>query len=104
SSFDVLVSHLPSSPTRRSSDLCQLQGADHRSTADADAEVAIDSVTSDEGGDDLVAAWHGFGADRAGAKMRADLERMIRARSMHRDRKSTRLNSSHVEISYAVFC
>src|SRR5690349_23431425 len=26
------------------------------------------------------------------------------ARSIRRDRKSTRLNSSHVEISYAVFC
>src|SRR5690349_23812370 len=25
-------------------------------------------------------------------------------RGPHRDRKSTRLNSSHVEISYAVFC
>src|SRR5204862_8277286 len=25
-------------------------------------------------------------------------------RQMHLDRKSTRLNSSHVEISYAVFC
>src|SRR5690349_23491386 len=25
-------------------------------------------------------------------------------RRRHRDRKSTRLNSSHVEISYAVFC
>src|SRR5690606_41079325 len=25
-------------------------------------------------------------------------------RSMHLDRKSTRLNSSHVKISYAVFC
>src|SRR5438874_5767125 len=25
-------------------------------------------------------------------------------RSRHQDRKSTRLNSSHVEISYAVFC
>src|SRR5437870_10323860 len=25
-------------------------------------------------------------------------------RSMHKDRKSTRLNSSHVAISYAVFC
>src|SRR5690554_8044711 len=25
-------------------------------------------------------------------------------RSKHRDRKSTRLNSSHVRISYAVFC
>src|SRR5204863_4228951 len=27
-----------------------------------------------------------------------------RSRSAERDRKSTRLNSSHVEISYAVFC
>src|SRR5690349_23474020 len=27
-----------------------------------------------------------------------------RVASIHRDRKSTRLNSSHVEISYAVFC
>src|SRR5580700_11495049 len=28
----------------------------------------------------------------------------IAAESARRDRKSTRLNSSHVEISYAVFC
>src|SRR3712207_8210604 len=27
-----------------------------------------------------------------------------RARALHRDRKSTRLNSSHANISYAVFC
>src|SRR5690349_25177912 len=29
---------------------------------------------------------------------------LARAREGHADRKSTRLNSSHVEISYAVFC
>src|SRR3970282_1771428 len=29
---------------------------------------------------------------------------MLRAEGGRRDRKSTRLNSSHVEISYAVFC
>src|SRR5690349_24000758 len=29
---------------------------------------------------------------------------LARARASVRDRKSTRLNSSHVEISYAVFC
>src|SRR2546421_8313510 len=28
----------------------------------------------------------------------------VRAGSTHRDRKSTRLNSSHDQISYAVFC
>src|SRR2546430_17707018 len=30
--------------------------------------------------------------------------RLSRARPGHRDRKSTRLNSSHSQISYAVFC
>src|SRR5690349_23006260 len=29
---------------------------------------------------------------------------VVRDRDFDRDRKSTRLNSSHVEISYAVFC
>src|SRR5206468_11130065 len=28
----------------------------------------------------------------------------VRCRHLHRDRKSTRLNSSHDQISYAVFC
>src|SRR5690606_40855734 len=36
---------------------------------------------------------------------RADRGRRISVRvAVHRDRKSTRLNSSHVKISYAVFC
>src|SRR5204863_6849632 len=39
---------------------------------------------------------HGQGSNRTG-KNGEDLE-------MEADRKSTRLNSSHVEISYAVFC
>src|SRR5438874_6292656 len=33
-----------------------------------------------------------------------DGEDALRKIEAHRDRKSTRLNSSHVEISYAVFC
>src|SRR3712207_7740765 len=36
------------------------------------------------------------------ARARGRLERLPRARG--RDRKSTRLNSSHANISYAVFC
>src|SRR6266496_4501336 len=62
------------------------------------------------------------GEDEAGAKLKADLAReklieavlvtdssrpttrKVRFVSEHLDRKSTRLNSSHVEISYAVFC
>src|SRR5438874_10236145 len=31
-------------------------------------------------------------------------QRLGRVEQVHPDRKSTRLNSSHVEISYAVFC
>src|SRR5256885_11686719 len=50
---------------------------------------------------------------RAGARMRQDREGGADARIAHRasrelrvgaDRKSTRLNSSHLVISYAVFC
>src|SRR5437868_12947843 len=38
---------------------------------------------------------------RRGARARRDVERRVPAVG---DRKSTRLNSSHVSISYAVFC
>src|SRR5699024_11500839 len=38
--------------------------------------------------------------DGALASVREDLPRMLE----HLDRKSTRLNSSHVSISYAIFC
>src|SRR5438874_6219256 len=38
--------------------------------------------------------------DRAGCRFRADAS----TSRVREDRKSTRLNSSHVEISYAVFC
>src|SRR5690606_39591828 len=40
---------------------------------------------------------------RAGHGVRRDLEHAARGRN-GRDRKSTRLNSSHVKSSYAVFC
>src|SRR5690349_22137738 len=41
---------------------------------------------------------------RCGARARRPRARVRRQRRRARDRKSTRLNSSHVEISYAVFC
>src|SRR5690606_41060523 len=34
----------------------------------------------------------------------SEIDRNARAQGIARDRKSTRLNSSHVKISYAVFC
>src|SRR5439155_17429940 len=43
------------------------------------------------------------GGDRRGEGRRRR-ERVLRRQDPHRDRKSTRLNSSHVAISYAVFC
>src|SRR5690349_23253663 len=39
-----------------------------------------------------------------GMARHADEERLLGRRIRERDRKSTRLNSSHVESSYAVFC
>src|SRR5690349_22881102 len=43
-------------------------------------------------------------SDRNARKKRAVRGRSPRSASTAADRKSTRLNSSHVEISYAVFC
>src|SRR5690606_40405486 len=45
-------------------------------------------------------------ADRTDLLERADFDRLeaIERFAAERDRKSTRLNSSHVKISYAVFC
>src|SRR5690349_23190501 len=47
------------------------------------------------------AAWN-----RAGSQSQSSDRDMQSQQNIHgeRDRKSTRLNSSHVEISYAVFC
>src|SRR5690349_22802198 len=39
-----------------------------------------------------------------GGRQQQQQPRALQATSWRRDRKSTRLNSSHVEISYAVFC
>src|SRR5690606_40433214 len=55
----------------------------------------------------LAVALHysGRGAPRVVAKGGGDIaERIIETAREHKDRKSTRLNSSHVKISYAVFC
>src|SRR2546430_11335297 len=44
------------------------------------------------------------GADGERGLRRSPAGRAARAGGRHRDRKSTRLNSSHSQISYAVFC
>src|SRR5690348_17760275 len=45
-------------------------------------------------------------AEHPGARQVGDVQRLVarRGRGVHEDRKSTRLNSSHPSISYAVFC
>src|SRR5690606_41807596 len=61
---------------------------------------------------DRVGAWLGVAAARQrGARRRVSRPHRTRSRRRngpqlpaHPDRKSTRLNSSHVKISYAVFC
>src|SRR5690349_23233667 len=50
--------------------------------------------------------WFGLGDEPsvAGNRIRGLGATGLDGARQHRDRKSTRLNSSHVEISYAVFC
>src|SRR5207249_10002174 len=92
------IRDLPSFPTRRSSDL-------------GGAERGVAQVPEDQEGEDGAPAVarlsdadpkrHVRGTDRSPAD---HLPRPPRSRAPDRDRKSTRLNSSHVSISYAVFC
>src|SRR5690554_7137692 len=79
---------LHSFPTRRSSDLASAAG---RGEGEVD-EVVTHLRGLQEGGEDDEQDDVGRG-DRGG-----------RAEDAGVDRKSTRLNSSHVRISYAVFC
>src|SRR2546421_8553924 len=50
-------------------------------------------------------AWANSASDSTGfPSMRAEVSWWLISKPMERDRKSTRLNSSHDQISYAVFC
>src|SRR5690606_40479008 len=96
--------HPLSFPTRRSSDLHRpftigSAGGEHAVFVDlADARVASEG---EEG--DPVFKPHGGNAPALEAGL--DALRVLQAGAAAApDRKSTRLNSSHVKISYAVFC
>src|SRR5690625_5729050 len=92
SSTTHLVLH--SFPTRRSSDL----------SAGGTRGERMGGVTLDQrGGDQLVADVVGP-FDQFGRSGHRGLPDLIDGDLHGRDRKSTRLNSSHVAISYAVFC
>src|SRR5690606_40756071 len=95
--------HLPSFPTRRSSDLPDIEinqtesGLKNTKNLTTRADKVIRHIfqwgpyPEADYGPDI-----DWSADPAG-----DIEWVA---SVYRDRKSTRLNSSHVKISYAVFC
>src|SRR5690606_39586850 len=89
--------HLHSSPTRRSSDL-NLSEIEKAQKAAADAQAELDRI-SKENLRNSVALAKGVPADLV-QFLNGDTEDDLNAQ----DRKSTRLNSSHVKISYAVFC
>src|SRR3712207_7637478 len=69
----------------------------------ADAEDAVEDHVGVGGRVDRFAHRHdaGAGAERGGHPL---LVRALEHRQHEEDRKSTRLNSSHANISYAVFC
>src|SRR5690606_40011982 len=93
--FYTITVTLPTFPTRRSSDLHRGEASEHGRLLAYFREDPGASVLSDVVGDRE-------GAIRSRAlgvhtTLRDDLAIKV-------DRKSTRLNSSHVKISYAVFC
>src|SRR5207249_11463461 len=94
---------LHSFPTRRSSDLALLlQHVAERADRPA-APVGVDGQEVDPLDAELVHVL--LEAERLHLRRRADPEDpRVAALGDRRDRKSTRLNSSHVSISYAVFC
>src|SRR5205085_12312037 len=93
---------LPSFPTRRSSDLCLVAGL-HAAGLPDDAIQLVPTtdraavgamLTGLDGNIDVI-------VPRGGKSLVARVQEEARVPV---DRKSTRLNSSHSQISYAVFC
>src|SRR5690606_41456470 len=85
-------------PTRRSSDLGD--GGAGRADAVRGPVVALGAVAEDAVHQPLAAPG---GAGDGPVGVRRGAGRLVHHRG-RADRKSTRLNSSHVKISYAVFC
>src|SRR5207253_5881306 len=90
--------HLPSFPTRRSSDLpvrhlSSRRAARHHLFDRPDLQLLLHRRRREQR----------LLGPRGRERLRADVF-VLPARQRLQDRKSTRLNSSHVAISYAVFC
>src|SRR5690606_40423815 len=89
--------NLPSSPTRRSSDLGPAASAITGRSASATAAGSVLPTALISAGSWNTTALVSRSISDHGA-------RIFSAPGTRLDRKSTRLNSSHVKISYAVFC
>src|SRR5947209_16159996 len=85
---------VPSFPTRRSSDLIAVRLVDQ--TPDGFARLSLAAVAGEAGVAVPSLYKH--------VESLADLKRGVARIAVREDRKSTRLNSSHANISYAVFC
>src|SRR5205814_9765292 len=89
---------LPSFPTRRSSDLRGRHGV-HRLAEGGERERV-----RDDDGTHLAGTRHSDRRPLAAHRALAGGREAAQPAHRVRDRKSTRLNSSHLGISYAVFC
>src|SRR5439155_15357299 len=94
---------LHSFPTRRSSDLSERAFVPGDRGSHAQARVGVDVRRTDEALHQLVGDVIVLGEQLPGQIKRDGVRGLLR-RQQAEDRKSTRLNSSHVAISYAVFC
>src|SRR5699024_12442247 len=88
--------HLHSFPTRRSSDL---KTYDYTGTVEEEKSEIIRQIDISQETLDLVREGMAEVTDDEGTAAKTFADYPIKV-----DRKSTRLNSSHVSISYAVFC
>src|SRR5699024_12403801 len=92
----LATDHPHSAPTRRSSDLTSTQGPTVESTSCAPAGCPVA---------DVICRTLELGVFITGARVAEGEVTVIEASPRQvLDRKSTRLNSSHVSMSYAVFC
>src|SRR5205814_10445123 len=94
-SYYRLHLHLHSFPTRRSSDLRIFQ-VDHRDHFERSQRLPVLAGRDTAFEFQVLELGAGEKADQLGFR--------AFAHDQHLDRKSTRLNSSHLGISYAVFC
>src|SRR5207302_10453288 len=91
---------LHSFPTRRSSDLrAQVIGKNQSQTLPVLLHHRPNDAIKIEAPAAAIPLWPRFGMDHVCPDVK-----LGRRKINHQDRKSTRLNSSHVKISYAVFC